>query len=472
MPAQDMTITATWESYLDMIEAMNNFEGDNLAIARGYYVRLNDDQLASESEKLAALKAAIKADAENKLRNHISGKVNTANDLLNINEVGQIAKLIVTDGTVDIVLIKGDYQAVQLTNITFLEALFGGMMDLQVTVVGSDNIPYKAGMSQNAIMAAVANAAGVGLDLTAALSILDGKDVQVILSGTTAEGIDYSVEYAFSFFNEKHNVTWDTDGGTITVPGTEGMTESGAAITAPTVEKTGYTFAGWDNDVPETMGRENLSFKALWTANTYTVKFDANGGSGTMADQSFTYDAAQALTANSFTKTGYTFAGWKLGETVYADGASVSNLTADANGEVTLVAQWTANINNLIYVVDGAQTSSTLTAFGTEVTVKADLSKTGYSFSGWSVSGATPVSGKFTMPDNDVTVSGSFTANKYMVYFNAGEGSCETVSKEVTYDGTYGALPTPTREGYTFKGWYVGGTQIKAEDTVRITEDT
>ena len=85
---------------------------------------------------------------------------------------------------------------------------------------------------------------------------------------------------------------------------------------------------------------DSIVLTAQWTANTYTVKFDANGGEGTMEDQTFIYDTEQALTANTFTKTGYTFAGWKDAQgNTYTDGQTVKNLVAE--GDITLMAQWT-----------------------------------------------------------------------------------------------------------------------------------
>ncbi len=75
---------------------------------------------------------------------------------------------------------------------------------------------------------------------------------------------------------------------------------------------------------------------------TYTVKFEANGGEGTMDDQIFTYDVAQALTANAFTKTDRTFACWKdANGNTYTDGQTLLNLLTE--GTITLTAMWTVN---------------------------------------------------------------------------------------------------------------------------------
>ena len=76
----------------------------------------------------------------------------------------------------------------------------------------------------------------------------------------------------------------------------------------------------------------------------YTVTFDGNGGSGTMANQSFDYDEEKALAANSFTRTGHAFTGWNTkadgSGTPYTDEQEVKNLTDTDGGTVTLYAQW------------------------------------------------------------------------------------------------------------------------------------
>lgn len=87
-----------------------------------------------------------------------------------------------------------------------------------------------------------------------------------------------------------------------------------------------------------------VTFKTAW--NTYKVKYNANGGSGSMSNTSATYGTAFNLRSNSFTRTGYTFAGWATssgGSVVYSNGASVNNLTTTNGGTVNLYAKWNVN---------------------------------------------------------------------------------------------------------------------------------
>ena len=84
---------------------------------------------------------------------------------------------------------------------------------------------------------------------------------------------------------------------------------------------------------------------AKWDGARYAVRFDENGGSGFMTNQTILVNATAALTANSFTREGYTFQGWSLtatGPVVYKDKASVNNLAGD-DGNIVLYAQWKAN---------------------------------------------------------------------------------------------------------------------------------
>ena len=88
-----------------------------------------------------------------------------------------------------------------------------------------------------------------------------------------------------------------------------------------------------------------MNLYAQWTGNNYTIVFNANEGTGTMANQSMIYGQATNLSANTFTRSGYAFIGWNTmangSGTSYVDKANVGNLATQ--GQITLYAQWNAN---------------------------------------------------------------------------------------------------------------------------------
>ena len=136
--------------------------------------------------------------------------------------------------------------------------------------------------------------------------------------------------------------------------------DASQALTSNAFTRTGYTFAGWattaTGNVAYTNGQTvsnlasiqdaNVELFAKWAPITYTVSFNANGGEGTMAAQTHTYDASQALTSNAFTNAGYSFTGWATDaadDVVYTNGQSVSNLASTQDANVELFAKWTVN---------------------------------------------------------------------------------------------------------------------------------
>src|SRR5574344_400692 len=195
----------------------------------------------------------------------------------------------------------------------------------------------------------------------------------------------------------------------------------------------------------------------------HLVKFDANGGSGTM--NTMAYDAtAKNLTQNSFTRTGYTFSGWATtatGTKAYDDKASYT-----ATGDVTLYAVWTAN---QYAVTLDSQSATTAGTTSVTATYDADMPtlttlpvKTGYTFGGY-YSGTNGSGTQYYKADgtstkaicdltSNITLYAKWLKNP-IVTLNYKNGSA-TVNQTVDY-GTKFAQPTdPTMTGYTFGGWY------------------
>ena len=236
----------------------------------------------------------------------------------------------------------------------------------------------------------------------------------------------------------QYTITFVTDGGTAVAPITQ---DYGTAVTAPAAPtKVGYTFAGWDKAIPETIPAEDMTITAKWTVNQYTITFNTDGGSD-VAPITQDYGTAVAAPAAP-TKAGYTFAGW------YKDGVAYTFTTMPAE-DITLTAKWSTDSHNAIFVIDGVETIVP-TEFG-QIPVAPPASKLGYTFTGWDKE-------LVAMGTEDVTYTAQFKANTYDAIFDANGGAFADGKTSVTVPTVFDTAivaPTeePTRYGYTFNGW-------------------
>ena len=230
----------------------------------------------------------------------------------------------------------------------------------------------------------------------------------------------------------QYTITFDTNGGSEIAPITQ---DYGTAITAPdNPTRKGYTFKGWDKEIPETMPAENMTVKAQWEINQYTITFDTNGGSEIAP---ITQDYGTEITApDNPTRKGYTFKGWdkEIPETMPAD-------------NITVKAQWGINQYTITFDTNGGSEIAPITQdYGTEITVPADPTRKGYTFKGWDKE--IPE----TMPADNITVKAQWEINQYTITFDTNGGS-EINSITQDYGTEITAPDNPTRKGYTFKGW-------------------
>ena len=169
--------------------------------------------------------------------------------------------------------------------------------------------------------------------------------------------------------------------------------------------KTGYTLTGYSNtsggsknyEVTNTVTGEFIDTNypsktvyAIFTINTYKVIYNSNGGTGTIDDTTCTYGEDCTLTSNTFTKTGYTFAGWSKtsnGSIDYTRGETVKNLVE--SGSITLYAKWTAITYTITYISwkGSGRMPETTCVYDTECTLAANsFTYDGFEFAGWSTS--------------------------------------------------------------------------------------
>ena len=230
----------------------------------------------------------------------------------------------------------------------------------------------------------------------------------------------------------KYTITFDTNGGSEIAPITQ---DYGTEITAPdNPTRKGYTFKGWDKEIPKTMPAENITLKAQWEINQYTITFDTNGGSEIAP---ITQDYGTEITApDKPTRKGYTFKGWdkEIPETMPAE-------------NITVKAQWKINQYTIAFDTNGGSEIAPITQdYGTEITAPDNPTRKGYTFRGWDKE--IPK----TMPAENITVKAQWEINQYTITFDTNGGS-EIAPITQDYGTEITAPDNPTRKGYTFKGW-------------------
>ncbi len=208
----------------------------------------------------------------------------------------------------------------------------------------------------------------------------------------------------------------------------------------------------------------------------YTVTFDGNGGSGTMANQSFDYDEEKALAANSFTRTGHDFTGWNTkadgSGTSYTDEQEVKNLTDTDGRTVTLYAQWKPSTYAVaLYPNEGTiapEKNVTQYTYGTGAALPTaeDITRDGYAFKGWYED-----SGFSGSPVAEITAADTGAKNYYAkwvklwtVTVTAGDGGTASGGGTFEENSTVTVTAVPD-SGYRFIRWTENGAQVSADES-------
>lgn len=278
-----------------------------------------------------------------------------------------------------------------------------------------------------------------------------------------------------------YNITYDYNGGTGEVAGKQVYYDENYGTLA-TGKRAGYSLAGWSSNIAGTKyvyadtkvnKAENHVLYAQWSANPYTVTYNACGGVCETAAAQVSYGGSYPLP--SATKAGYIFAGWF---TESEGGAQITDSTVmNRNQDHTLYAHWINDTYTVSFDGNGGIAGSVnkqvtyMGVYGSLPTAE----RTGYTFDGWwtekeegsriTASSTMNVAGKQTLYAH-------WKPNVYEITMDANGGKDLEIKKQnVTYDAPYGTLPTPERDGYTFTGWYLGKEKITADSIADITKN-
>ena len=267
-----------------------------------------------------------------------------------------------------------------------------------------------------------------------------------------------------NFKINSYTVTYKVDGE---ISGEAETYKYGAVVTLrEEPAKEGYTFSHWSRESGFTMPAENIVVEGHFEINSYTVTYKVDDQLYGKVD---TYKFGEDVTLRDApTKEGYTFSGW----------SETSGFKMPAK-DVEIKGNFSINDYTVTYKVDGKVIDEKKHQYNEEVTVRADETKEGYTFSGWSSEDvrqsfiqrllSSSIAGKtFRMPAKDVVIEGHFDINSYKVTYQVdGVQSGETETYE------YGTLVTIRddleKEGHKFSGWNLKEDfAMPAEDVVIV----
>ena len=214
-----------------------------------------------------------------------------------------------------------------------------------------------------------------------------------------------------------------------------------------------------------TMPAGNVTVKAIFEANTYTVKLYANGGTIASGQDvtSYTYGEGATLpTADDMTYTEHTFKGWYDNEGLTGDPVTAIGDTETGNKEYW--AKWEINQYTITVKPENGKADITITQdYGTPITAPS-LTREGYQFNGWDKTFPT------TMPAENLTITAQWTVNQYTITYNLAGGTAEGNLDTYTIETGAFTLKNPTKSGYTFTGW--SGTGLDGENNMTVTIPT
>jgi len=243
---------------------------------------------------------------------------------------------------------------------------------------------------------------------------------------------------------------------------------------APT--KLGYYFDGWYADSDCTMEYDwstpiitNFTLYAKWIENRHTVSYESNGG--TAYEDSSALDGHVAPYPGEPVREGHTFAGW------YKDSALslVYDWNSTVTGDLTLYAKWIINTYTITFDRNGGTSTATMeVVYGQIATEPADPTRLGYFFDKWYTDEDCTVAYDWSAPvKEDLTLYAGWIENRHTVSYESNGGTAYEDSSAL--DGYAAPYPgEPTKEGYTFDGWFTdsGCTVLyDFKNPVPVTED-
>ena len=256
---------------------------------------------------------------------------------------------------------------------------------------------------------------------------------------------------------------YDANGGIVASVGKD-VQYSKRIGTLDTPNRTGYTFDGWytekdggtrvtSESIVEGIG--SFTIYAHWSANTYNVTFNVDGGTILVPIIQVIFDSTyEGLPVP--TKTGYTFDGWYTDDDKLITAETIVKTPSDHK----LTAHWSENSYFITFDANGGdcETTSIVVVYNQTYGELPVPTRKGFTFGAWSTSATIA---NYVTKDSVYTYAGNsilyaiWIPNNYKLLFNANGGHLDITDKTVVFGSKYGNLPVPIRENFVFTGWYI-----------------
>ena len=241
-----------------------------------------------------------------------------------------------------------------------------------------------------------------------------------------------------AFIVNTYTVTYTVDGEYYA---TDSIAYGSGVILCDEPAKEGYSFSGW-SEAPETMPANDIVIEGTFIANTYTVTYTVDNE--IYATDSIVY-GNEIVLRDEPAKEGYTFSGWsEVPETMPAN-------------DIVIEGTFSVNTYTVTYTVDNEIYATDSIAYGSEIVLRDEPAKEGYTFGGWS---EVPE----TMPANDIVIEGTFSVNTYTVTYTVDGEIYATDS--IVYGNEIVLRDEPSKDGFTFSGWSETPKTMPANDIV------
>ena len=291
------------------------------------------------------------------------------------------------------------------------------------------------------------------------------SDFSGMAQTTIPAGTDNNV-YLYAKWIKTYDINYHLGGGVNSASNPAAFSEKTLPVTLSAPTREGFVFAGWYQNPTfsgsqvttiETGTEKNVSLWAKWNAIEYSISYVLNGG--TNSDQNVAKYSILDTPVKLYNpiRDGYLFEGWFASSDF--SGGRVTYLSKEGLGDVTLYAKWSTAYTITYNTNGGLNDGRNPSVFteNTETFTLFEAEKVNYSFIGWFDNEeftGTPITQIAKGTKNNIVLWAKWNSAQITVTFDANGGGVSPLTKVVKKDETYGELPTPSRPGYTFDGWF------------------